>query len=409
MSSLKRAFLYDVRKKGKSLTLFLLLLFLTVSVMVGISIRSGTEKAARDLRETIGASFTMSGSINHLEFDGSETGYTADKIPIPYETVKQILGVGGIKAYNAEQSLPISAVGLKFLSGMESGNLSANTETAYQADFVSGILELTEGRHITAEDTDAAVISAKLAEENNLGIGSELILKSASDGSGEQAKVFVAGIYASDSKMEYDDDTIFTTHDIFWKLSNQKASAYSGNVTFFVTDPEELTHIVKQVKQIASIPWEDYFIRINESEYQSVAYQIQTLEQLTGIMLLAVMLIGIIVIFLVLAMRIRNRIHEAGILLSIGTSVSQITMQFIYEILMVTVLVFLVSFPLGSFVTGQAEEALKGMETIIHMPLSLQNILLQFLTETFVIIFTVIMASLPVARMKPKDILSKMS
>ena len=269
--------------------------------------------------------------------------------------------------------------------------------------------EETEGRHITAEDTDAAVISAKLAEENNLGIGSELILKSVSNGSGEQAKVFVAGIYASDSKMEYDDDTIFTTHDIFWKLSNQKASAYSGNVTFFVTDPEELTHIVKQVKQIASIPWEDYFIRINESEYQSVAYQIQTLEQLTGIMLLAVMLIGIIVIFLVLAMRIRNRIHEAGILLSIGTSVSQITMQFIYEILMVAVLVFLVSLPLGSFVTGQAEDALKGMETIIHMPLSLQNILLQFLMETFVIIFTVIMASLPVARMKPKDILSKMS
>ena len=391
MSSLKRAFLYDVRKKGKSLTLFLLLLLLTVSVMVGISIRSGTEKAARALRETIGASFTMSGSINHLEFDGSETGYTADKIPIPYETVKQILGVGGIKAYNAEQNLSISAEGMEFLSGMESGNLSANTETAYQADFVSGILELTEGRHITAEDTDAAVISAKLAEENNLGIGSELILKSASDGSGEQAKVFVAGIY------------------IFWKLSNQKTSAYFGNVDFFVTDPEELTHIVKQVKQIASIPWEDYFIRINESEYQSVAYQIQTLEQLTGIMLLAVMLIGIIVIFLVITMRIRNRIHEAGILLSIGTSVSQITMQFIYEILIVAVLVFLVSLPLGVFVTGQAEDALKGMETIIHMPLSLQNILLQFLMETFVIIFTVIMASLPVARMKPKDILSKMS
>ena len=90
-------------------------------------------------------------------------------------------------------------------------------------------------------------------------------------------------------------------------------------------------------------------------------------------MLLAVMLIGIIVIFLVLTMRIRNRIHEAGILLSIGTSVSQITMQFIYEILMVAVLVFLI------------------------------------LIETFVIIFTVILASLPVARMKPKDILSKMS
>lgn len=103
MNSYKRAFFYVARKKGKSLTLFLLLLLVTVSVMTGISIQNGTEKAAQTLRETIGASFTMSGNIDSLKFDGDETGYTTEKIPVPSQTVMQILSMDGIKAYNAEQ------------------------------------------------------------------------------------------------------------------------------------------------------------------------------------------------------------------------------------------------------------------------------------------------------------------
>ena len=152
MNSYKRAFFYVARKKGKSLTIFLLLLLVTVSVMTGISIRNGTEKAAQTLRETIGASFTMSGNIDSLKFDRDETGYNAEKIPVPSQTVMQILSMDGIKAYNAEQHSLIQAEGIDYLSGMPDGNLSANTDTACQMDFVNGILELSDGKHITAED-----------------------------------------------------------------------------------------------------------------------------------------------------------------------------------------------------------------------------------------------------------------
>lgn len=409
MSSIKRSILYVTRKKGKSLTLFLLLLLVTVSVMTGISVRSGTEKAAQNLRETIGASFTMSGNISSLELDGDEAGYTTEKIPVPLQTVKQILSMDGIKAYNAEQYAPIQAEGINYLSGMTDGNLSANTNTAYQTDFVNGILELSEGRHITAEDKGMVLISDRLAEENHLGIGSEIILKSGSENRQEQAKVRIAGIYSSDSKMEYDDDTIFSSHDVFWRLSGQETSVYAGNVTFYVDDPEELNQIVTQVKQISSIQWDDYFIQINESEYQAVSYQLQTLERLTGMLILAVMIVGVIVTALVLTMRIRDRIHEAGILLSIGTSSATITLQFVCEVLMVLLLVFIVSPILGNFIIGQVETALRNMGNAISMSVSLKITLVQFLLETLVIIIVVIAASLPVTRMKPKDILSKMS
>ncbi len=409
MNVYKRALLYVIRKKGKSLTLFLLLLFITVSVMAGISIRDGTAKAAENLRATIGASFTMSGNINNLDFHDGESGYTAEKIPISLNTVEQIRNIEGIKIYNAEQHTSVIAEGIYYLSGMSSGSLYANTETACQTDFMNGILELAEGRHITEDDRDAALISDKLAAENHLQVGSELILKSASNDSREQAKVLIVGLYSSDGKMEYDDDTIFTTHDVYWKLSGQKPFGYSGNVTFYVNDPKELNHIVEQVQQITSIQWEDYFIRINESEYKAVAYQIQTMERLTEILITVIAGVGFIVVALVLAMRIRNRIHEAGILLSVGESAPQIMLQLICEILMIAALVFFVSPMLGRFIVGQVEAALKNTGTVIAMSISLKTTALQFLLETLIIVLAVVTAALPVARMKPKDILSKMS
>ncbi len=409
MNVYKRALLYVIRKKGKSLTLFLLLFLITESVMVGISIRDGTAKAAENLRATIGASFTMSGNINNLDFHDGEAGYTAEKIPISLNTVEQIRNIEGIKTYNAEQHTSVTVEEIYYLSGMSSGSLSANTETACQTDFMNGILELAEGRHITEDDRDAALISDKLAAENHLQVGSELVLESASGDSGEQTKILIVGLYSSDDKMEYDNDTIFTTHDVYWKLSGQKPFGYSGNVTFYVNDPKELNHIVEQVQQIESIQWEDYFIRINESEYKAVAYQIQTMERLTEILITVIAGVGFIVVALVLAMRIRNRIHEAGILLSVGESAPQIMLQLICEILMIVVLVFLVSPVLGWFMVGQVEAALKNMGMAITMAISLKVTVLQFLLEILIIVFAVVTAALPVARMKPKDILSKMS
>lgn len=409
MNIYKRALLYVIRKKGKSLTLFLLLLLITVSVMMGISIRDGTAKAAENLRATIGASFTMSGNINNLDFHDGEAGYTTEKIPISLKAVEQMIDIEGIKTYNAEQHTSVTAEGIYYLSGMSNGNLSANTETACQTDFMNGILELAEGRHITEDDRGVALISDKLAAENNLQVGSELVLKSVSDDSREQNKVLIVGLYSSDEKMEYDNDTIFATHDVYWKLSGQKPSGYSGNVTFYVTDPKELNHIVERVRQIASIQWGDYFIRINESEYKAVAYQIQTMERLTEILIYVIAGVGFIVVALVLAMRIKNRIHEAGIFLSVGESAPQIMLQLICEILMIAALVFLASPVLGQFVVGQAEAALKNTGTAITMSISLKTTALQFLIETLIIVLAVVTATLPVVRMKPKDILSKMS
>ena len=84
-------------------------------------------------------------------------------------------------------------------------------------------------------------------------------------------------------------------------------------------------------------------------------------------------------------------------------------MQFICEVLMIVLLVFIVSPILGNFVVGLVETALRNLGNAISMSISPKVTLVQFLLEAFIIVIVVIAASLPVTRMKPRDILSKMS
>lgn len=237
MNVLKRAFLYDTRKRGKSLTLFLLFTMITIFVTISFSVLSATRTAATNLRETVGASFTLRGKPMELSTSGED--YAMQFVPVSQQDIDLIAGNTEIKAHNAQQLATAAASGFIFPSGMPSGAISANTSSAWNRSFTSGILTLAEGRHITQEDRRAALVSRELAEENGLDIGSELTFK----GPAETMKII--GIYESDPSMEFDNDTIFTDHNTLWDLTESEVGSYSGRVDFFVTDPARLETVME--------------------------------------------------------------------------------------------------------------------------------------------------------------------
>ncbi len=256
MNVLKRAFLYDTRKKGKSLTLFLLFVLITLFVTISFSVLSATQAAAANLRETVGVSFTLRGKPVELSTSGED--YVMQFIPISQQDIDLIAGNTEIKACNAQQSATAAASSFIFPSGMPSGTISANTSSAWNRNFTSGILTLAEGRHITQDDRHAALVSRELAEENELQIGSELSFKDPA------ATVEIIGIYESDPSMEFDADTIFTDHNTFWALMESEAGTYSGRVDFFVTDPARLEAVMEQSKKDTPLQWEDYCPRLGQ-------------------------------------------------------------------------------------------------------------------------------------------------
>ena len=401
MNVLKRAFLYNTRKKGKSLTLFLLFVLITLFVTISFSVLSATQAAATNLRETVGASFTLRGKP--MELNTSGENYVMQFIPISQQDIDLIAGSTEIKACNAQQSATAAASNFFFPSGMPSGTISANTSSAWNRNFTSGILTLAEGRHITQDDRHAALVSRELAEENELQIGSELSFKDPA------ATVEIIGIYESDPSMEFDADTIFTDHNTLWALTESESGTYSGRVDFFVTDPARLETVMEQSKKDTPLQWEDYTLQTDTAEYDAIAYQLSTIGRLTTLLIVSAITVSVIVFFLILAMRIRGRVHEVGVLLAVGVAKGHIIAQFFVEATAILLLAFLFSCPASYFAIVQIGAFLRDMVGAVNVDLPTWKLLLQYGIEVFVVFTGVMVAAYPIFHLHPKEILSKMS
>ncbi len=401
MNVLKRAFLYDTRKRGKSLTLFLLFTLITIFVTISFSVLSATQAAATNLRETVGASFTLRG--NPMEFSADETDFAIQFAPISQQDIDLIADSTEIKACNAQQSATATASGFIFPSGMPSGAISANTSSAWNRNFTSGIVTLAEGRHITQDDQRVALVSRELADENELQIGSELSFKDPA------ATVEIIGIYESDPSMEFDNDTIFTDHNTLWALTESAAGTYSGRVDFFVSDPARLETVMEQVKKDVPLQWENYTLQEDAAEYDAIAYQLSTIGRLTTLLIVSAITVSMIVLFLILAMRIRGRIHEVGVLLAVGVAKRNIITQFLVETTAILLLTFLFSCPVSYFVAMQIGTFLRDMVGAVSIDLPAWKLLLQYGIEVLAVIAGVMIAAYPIFQLHPKEILSKMS
>ena len=401
MNVLKRAFLYDTRKKGKSLTLFLLFTLITIFVTISFSVLSATQAAATNLRETVGASFTLRGKP--MEFSADETNFAMQFAPISQQDIDLIADSTEIKACNAQQSATATASGFIFPSGMPSGTISANTSSVWNRNFTSGIVTLAEGQHIAQEDQHVALVSRKLAVENELDVGSELSFNSPA------ATVKIIGIYESDPSMEFDNDTIFTDHSTYWALTESAAGTYSGRVDFFVTDPARLKTVMEQIKRDVPLRWEDYTLQEDTAEYDAIAYQLSTIGRLTTLLIASAITVSVIVLFLILAMRIRGRVHEVGVLLAVGVAKGHIIAQFLVETTAILLLTFLFSCPVSYFAAMQIGTFLRDMISAVSIDLPAWKLLLQYGIEVLAVIAGVMIAAYPIFWLHPKEILSKMS
>ena len=119
--------------------------------------------------------------------------------------------------------------------------------------------------------------------------------------------------------------------------------------------------------------------------------------------------VSMIVLFLILAMRIRGRIHEVGVLLAVGVAKKHIIAQFLIETVAILLLTFLFSCPVSYFAAVQIGAFLRDMIGAVSIDLPTWKLLLQYGVEIFAVIVGVMIAAYPIFQLQPKEILSKMS
>ena len=195
--------------------------------------------------------------------------------------------------------------------------------------------------------------------------------------------------------MEFDTDTIFTD---LGTVGNS-----IERVDFFVTDPAELETV------LARIEGDNYTLQANTAEYDAIATQLATIGRLTTVLIVAAIVVSTIVLPLILAMRVRGRTHEMGILIAIGIHKSQILAQFIIETMLLLAAAMLVSCPIAYAATAQFQVYLREMIGATTVGIPVRNIVLQYAVEMAVVVVAILVAGYPVMRLQPKEILSKMS
>lgn len=205
-----------------------------------------------------------------------------------------------------------------------------------------------------------------------------------------------------------------------------------------MNDPKEMSNILNQVNKL-QIDWTKFLIIESSSEYPALTGSLDSMDGLINKMLIGIVVISAIILSLVLAFWIDGRIHETGVLLSLGVSKISIIAQYIVELLMIAVVSFGLSYFLGQAIAQnigdsmvqQASEAdatglqqsFGGMQLgadpesstlsktldSIDVSITLAEMGYVWLIGGLIILLSVSISSIFIIRLKLKEILAKMS
>ena len=451
MGSFKRAVLYITRKKKKSILMFFILFCIATAVLSGISIKKATSIARQNSSKETANTFEIQNNL--------ATNFTGT---MPESLVNKVSKVNGIKNYDAS----VQGIGLVFkqLQNVEPKNntvqytdkqyknlfpVEAHKFTEYDTKFMSKSFRLVEGRHLVEGDKNKVLVHKALAEKNNLKVGDRIIGTkdsldyNASKDAPSEYDLEIVGIFESQntdrmgSKLEIPENLILSDMNTLNALYGYSKGNSQYTSAVFNTN-KNVDDVISDVNKIQE-NWSLYNISKSDDTFLALSKSFDSLEKIVNMLLIGSIIVGIIVLSLVLAFWIQGRIHETGILLSIGVGKFKIISQYIIELLLISILAFggsyfsskMISQNIGDAMVSQAskqavqevQQGFGGMslgydantslatQTVdgIDVDVSLKEVLYVYAIGATIIISSVMISSSSIIRLKPKEILSKMS
>ena len=404
--------------------------------------------------------------IKDNEFD-EETGKTSNSfliystVQLTPEEIAAINSVPGVKYSSARYDVLARFDNLSLFPGTVSvaENLQHRTKvfgvcgTETDELFTTGTLTLTEGRHITSEDQSVAIISGDLAEKNELHIGdyitTHIYNPEDDDFTGEEMQVQIIGLFTPNVTEQLGEtvttfdkiqNRIFMDLQTSIKINNDEINYGFLAVNVTIDDPQNMKQVVSAVKNLPVIDWNAFTIEIDNEVYEKAAAPLTTLNELVVTLLVVIIVVSAIILALILTLWTKTRIHEIGVFLSVGIWKSAVIGQYLTEVLLIAVFAFGLSYFTSNAVAGQIgnhllEQSVQveqednssstpsavdvGADTLIQKPLPTENgiqvsvepdsLALFYLIGFAIIIVAVSISSITVMRLKPREILSKMS
>lgn len=478
MNAVKRGWIYLTRKKNKAIILLVILTVVSALLLLCGIIWEGTNKAMENLRNTMGGYFKVDANVDQGYFN-----YVTDDL------AAKIMENEEIKAFDGTDIVYALADGLELepgrftAEGDEKAKLArviGTTSSEYNEYFSLGSLKLTEGNALMPEESGKALISESLAERNRLKPGDMISLtmyeedisarteaestaapegnadssSSVQAGSPGNIQAEIAGIYsientqnektASTAECDIVENFIFVNtaciREMVFETRGKAVDTYSYGATFYMKDPSRLDSTVGEIQKGLNGEEERYLITVNNKTYEQSAAILQRLNGMMVAMILVFFFVGFAILSLLLVLMMRDRIHEIGVLASMGYRKINIIGQYLFENTVIAVAAFCISLAvIGSAAGGighivnesvqvtetkdesDYKSSFSGVvnvesydavpeKTDIELPVHVDAAAISgiFVVEMLIVILSTGISSILVIRLKPKNILSMM-
>lgn len=424
---IKNAIAYITRKRNRTLIIFIILTIVLSCLYSCLTIMKSSNEIEKTLYESSNSSISITKKdgkyFNVNQFKDIEKIKEVEKIIIQYDGLAKLKDA---KVVSGEQRINREDLSDEFKNVV---SLEATNNTKRNILFSSGVFTIKEGKNIEENDKNSIIVHEEFAKQNNLKLGDEVdleLLDIEKSGKIKSHKFKIIGIFSGKKhetytglSSDFSENMVFVDYSTSQEILNKSENNKIANKILMYSSSAESTDLALNKLKELKIDESKYFVQKDSNAFEESLESVSGIKHIIKIMTYSIMLGGIIVLSLILILWLRERIYEIGIFLSIGTSKIQIIMQFIFELLFISIPSIISSLFLGNVlikvIAGgliNSENSMISGGNLINDSSFMLNITTlgqSYLILISIIVLSVVFASSLILIKKPKEILSKIS
>ena len=424
---IKNAIAYITRKRNRTLIIFIILTIVLSCLYSCLTIMKSSNEIEKTLYESSNSSISITKKdgkyFNVNQFKDIEKIKEVEKIIIQYDGLAKLKDA---KVVSGEQRINREDLSDEFKNVV---SFEATNNTKRNILFSSRVFTIKEGKNIEENDKNSIIVHEEFAKQNNLKLGDEVnleLLDIEESGKIKSHKFKIIGIFSGKKQETYtglssdfSENMVFVDYSTSQEILNKSENNKIANKILMYSSSAESTDLALNKLKELKIDESKYFVKKDSNAFEESLESVSGIKHMIKIMTYSIMLGGIIVLSLILILWLRERIYEIGIFLSIGTSKIQIIMQFIFELLFISIPSIISSLFLGNVlikvIAGgliNSENSMISGGNLINDSSFMLNITTlgqSYLILISIIVLSVVFASSLILIKKPKEILSKIS
>ena len=424
---IKNAIAYITRKRNRTLIIFIILTIVLSCLYSCLTIMKSSNEIEKALYESSNSSISITKKdgkyFNVNQFKDIEKLKEIEEKIIQYDGLAKLKDA---KVVSGEQRINREDLSDEFKNVV---SFEATNNTKRNILFSSRVFTIKEGKNIEENDKNSIIVHEEFAKQNNLKLGDEVDLELLDLEKSEEIKSHkfkIIGIFSGKKQETYtglssdfSENMVFVDYSTSQEILNKSEDNKIANKILMYSGSAESTDLALNKLKELKIDESKYFVQKDSNAFEESLESVSGIKHIIKIMTYSIMLGGMVVLSLILILWLRERIYEIGIFLSIGTSKIQIIMQFIFELLFISIPSIISSLFLGNVlikvIAGgliNSENSMISGGNLINDSSFMLNITTlgqSYLILISIIVLSVVFTSSLILIKKPKEILSKIS